>query len=128
MLTQGPILKHIHDTLNYTYSDNFEIHLVTLPEEGPLQECLETLEKIRKQDLKVAKVWINKVVPDMEIERLQSLKSKNVEIQEVVATELDRLLDQDAYMKDFEQRMGDTSITELPEHLQGESIPSELLV
>lgn len=66
VLSQGPVHRFIRDTLEFVFSKNFEVHLMTLPEDGPLEECFETLSRLQKLNIKVQKLWLNRLVPDHE--------------------------------------------------------------
>ncbi|MEZ4813882.1 MAG: ArsA-related P-loop ATPase [Bdellovibrionota bacterium] len=102
VLTKGLISNHIADTLKFAYSHNFEIHLMTLPEEGPLQECEEMIAKFSKLELKVSQVWINKVVPEVEEQALRAYNSKDEVLSKAIQTELERIADQKEAIQKFE--------------------------
>lgn len=101
VLTQGLISNHITETLKFAYSRNFEIHLMTLAEDGPLQECQEMLDKFEKLELKVSQVWINKVVPEAEAQALTNFKTEDPLLALALQTELDRIKDQQEALKAF---------------------------
>ena len=125
MLSQGHIAKHIHDTLLFAHGDDFEIHLMTLPEEGPLQECIETQEKFKELEKNITKIWINKVVPDAEIQKLKSLQSEDPRIVSIVKTELERIADQVESIKAFEKKLTTMPILKIPEQMEGQKISLE---
>lgn len=116
VLTQGLISNHIAETLKFAYSHNFEIHLMTLPEEGPLQECQEMLERFEKLEMKVAKVWINKVVPSVEEEKLAAFRAEDDMLAKAIRTELDRIEDQKEAIVQFKEKNKDLLLAEIPEH------------
>ena len=105
VLSTGIMYRHITETLKFAYSDNFEIHIMTLPEEGPLQECRETVERFKKIGLRPKEIWINKVSPDSELKILNSFVGEDAEINNLVAVEKDRLRDQQQLVKSFESEL-----------------------
>jgi anion-transporting ArsA/GET3 family ATPase len=125
ILSQGLIAKHIHETLLFSSNDNFEIHIVTLPEEGPLQECVEMLESFTKLELKVAKIWINKVASETELSKLEGFKSEKRDVMDLVQVELDRIADQKRSLTEFKKRVGTIEVSEICEHLLGEPLDLE---
>jgi len=104
VLTQGLIANHITDTLKFANSRNFEIHLMTLAEDGPLQECQEMIDRFNKLEMNVAKIWINKVVPDLEEKTLSAFKTEDLLLKKAVQTELDRIADQKEAIAAFDQK------------------------
>ncbi len=115
VLVQGVISRHILDTLRYVYSPNFEIQLVTLPEEGPLQECLEMLGKFKKLELGVARIWVNKVSPSTELKRLQAYTAPDSASQQAVQVEVERIQDQVKAIEDFHSKILEVPLSQLTE-------------
>lgn len=104
VLTQGLIANHISDTLKFAYSRNFEIHLMTLAEDGPLQECQEMVDRFLNLEMNVTKIWINKVVPVLEEKTLAAFKTEDPLLRAAVQTELDRIVDQREAIASFDQK------------------------
>lgn len=122
VLTQGLISNHISETLKFAYSHNFEIHLMTLPEEGPLQECQEMIDKFSKLELKVAKVWINKVVPEIEENKLKAYSASDSSLKAAIQTELDRIEDQKEAILAFEEKNKEIKKSHIPEHTNSKEL------
>lgn len=122
VLTQGLISNHITETLKFAYSHNFEIHLMTLAEDGPLQECQEMMDKFEKLELKVAKIWINKVVPKSEEKTLTEFVTEDESLARSIQTELDRISDQQEAIGTFKIKNTNVSIEEIREFSNKEEL------
>lgn len=120
VLNQGVIYRHIHQTLEYAYSENFEIFLLTLPEEGPVQECLETVKRFEKISFVPKRIWINKVSPKKEKEKLESFLEQKQDLDQndlinLIQVDLDRIKDQQDRIEDLKNKLSHISLSCLSE-------------
>ncbi len=125
VLSHGVIYRHIHQTLEYAYSENFEIFLVTLAEEGPVQECLETIERFQKIGLVPKHVWINKVTPEDEKIKLEAfLNQKDLNLKNLIQVDLDRIRDQQDRIENLKNKIPQINVSCLSERLTQEETTS----
>lgn len=125
VLSHGMMYRHITETLEFANSENFEIQLVALPEEGPIQELSETMARLRKINLQPKKIWINKVSPPSEKKKLAALVKTNQKVSKFVKVELDRIEDQEKRMKELIRDLGVIPYEIIPESVPKiESSPS----
>lgn len=125
VLSQGVIYRHIHQTLEYAYSEKFEIFLLTLPEEGPVQECLETVKRFEKISFLPKRIWINKVSPQSEKQKLEAfLEQKDIDqsdLKKLVQVDLERIKDQQDRIEDLKSKLSHITLTCLSETSLGDS-------
>jgi anion-transporting ArsA/GET3 family ATPase len=122
VLSQGIIYKHIHKTLDFVYDKNFEIHLLTLAEEGPVQEALETLERFDKLGIKIKNLCVNRLTPKTEEERLRSFKSEDQALSTLLKSELDRIDDQKELLEKLKSARPEIKTIQVEEHSSKDQI------
>lgn len=135
VLSQGVIYRHIRQTLEYAYSENFEIFLLTLPEEGPVQECLETVKRFEKISFVPKRVWINKVSPKQEKEKLEVFLKQNKDVDQndlknLIQVDLDRIKDQQDRIEDLKSKISHIPLsclseTSLSSYMSGDFVSPE---
>ena len=124
VLSHGVIYRHIHQTLEYAYSENFQIFLLTLPEEGPVQECLETVRRFEKISFVPKHIWINKVSPQREKEKLETFlgqkDSDQIELRKLIQVDLERIKDQQDRIEDLKTQLSHIPLSCLSETSLGD--------
>ena len=124
VLSHGPVHRFINDTLNFVFSTHFEVHLMTLPEDGPVEECFETLSRLKKINLEIKKLWVNRVIPETEKVLLENAldinpDSKNQLIRDIhndLRCEIERIQEQRLQLDILSTRLNTQNIVQIPEY------------